>query len=124
MTRQSAIGKLGEDLACRFIRQKGYKVIERNYRLKLGEIDVVAIAPDKTLVIFEVKTVSGPDPRITAEDQMTAAKLKKFKRIAEVYVNSPRVRGLIKDDKGWRIDLLSLTINDKNCVVRHYENIF
>ena len=123
MTHQSAIGKLGEDLACRFIRQKGYRVIERNYRRPLGEIDIVTVAPDGTLVIFEVKTVSGPNPQITAEDQMTAAKLKKLKRVAEVYANTPRTQRLIKDGRGWRIDLLSLTIDDKNCVVRHYENI-
>ena len=124
MTHQSAIGKLGEDLACRFIRQKGYRVIERNYRRPMGEIDIASLAPDGTLVIFEVKTVSGPDPRITAEDQMTAAKLKKLKRVAEVYVAAPQTQRLIKDDRGWRIDLLSLTIDDKNCVVKHYENIF
>jgi putative endonuclease len=123
MTHQSAIGKLGEDLACRYLKSKGYKIIDRNYRKPLGEIDAVAIAPDKTLVIFEIKTVSGPEPQITAENQMTAAKLKKLKRIAEIYVVAPHLQQLINDDKGWRIDLLSLTIDDKNCVVRHYENI-
>jgi putative endonuclease len=123
MTHQSAIGKLGEDISCRFIRQKGYRVIERNYRRPLGEIDIIATAPDGTLVIFEVKTVSGPNPQITAEDQMTSAKLDKLKRVASVYAATPRIQNLIRENKGWRIDLLSLTINGKNCVVKHYENV-
>ena len=123
MTHQSAIGKLGEDLACRFIKDKGYRVVERNYRKPIGEIDVVGIAPDKTLVIFEVKTISGPEPYITAEDQMTSAKLTKLKRIALVYVSDPHKSKLINEDRGWRIDLLALTIVGEDCVIKHYENI-
>ncbi len=123
MTHQSAIGKLGEDMACRYLKDKGYRIIERNYRRPMGEIDTVAVAPDRTLVIFEVKTVSGPDPKITAENEMTPAKINKLKRIARVYVEGSQGEKLIKEDRGWRIDLLALTINDKNCVVKHYENI-
>jgi Holliday junction resolvase-like predicted endonuclease len=89
----------------------------------MGEIDIVGLAPDGTLVIFEVKTVSGPDPQITAEDEMTSAKIKKLKRIAEVYTSSAKGSGLTKEEMGWRIDLLALTINQKDCVVKHYENI-
>lgn len=123
MTYKSAIGKIGEDIACRFLIGKGYRIIERNYRRPMGEIDIVTLAPDKTLVLAEVKTVNGPDPRFTGEDEMTAAKIKKFKRISEIYAQSPRGRTLIKDDIGWRMDFLSLTIDGERCTVRHYENI-
>jgi len=123
MTHQSAIGKLGEDLACQFIKDEGYKIVERNYRKQLGEIDIVGIAPDKTLVIFEVKTVSGPNPYITAENQMTAAKLTKLKRIALVYTADSHNSKLINEERGWRIDLLALTISGEDCVIKHYENI-
>jgi len=49
------LGKRGENISVEFLRKKGYKIIERNYRCSLGEIDVVA--RDKNILCFvEVKT--------------------------------------------------------------------
>ena len=57
------LGKKGEDLALRFLKRRGYKIIERNYVCKLGEMDIIAQEKD-TLVFVEVKTrtsmVFGP----------------------------------------------------------------
>lgn len=69
MTEKSELGQKGEDLACVYLVEKGFKILERNYRRKWGEIDIVAVAPDKTLVFVEVKTmkggsVKGSSPRI------------------------------------------------------------
>lgn len=47
--------KLGEDLAEKFLKQKGYKIIERNFRKGYGEIDIIATFQN-TLVFIEVKT--------------------------------------------------------------------
>lgn len=49
------LGLLGEDLAVKFLKKNGYKIIERNFRSKLGEIDIVGIDKE-TLVFIEVKT--------------------------------------------------------------------
>jgi putative endonuclease len=50
-----SIGKYGEDLACKYLEEKGYKIKERNYRTFLGEIDI--ITEYKGSIIFvEVKT--------------------------------------------------------------------
>lgn len=49
------IGKYGEDLACAYLKKQGYKIIERNFRIRGGEIDIVAL-DGKTLVYVEVKT--------------------------------------------------------------------
>ena len=60
-----AIGALGERLAAEHLERAGYRIVERNYRTRYGELDIVA-AGDRCLVFCEVKTrVSGrrgPDP--------------------------------------------------------------
>lgn len=119
MTKKSKLGKFGEDLACKFLKKKGYKTIERNYWKPWGELDVVAVSPEKVLVFVEVKTVSGSVPMITGEDQMTPAKLIKFKRAAELYANSSK----LLNDKGWRVDLIAITVNGSQFDLKHYENI-
>jgi Holliday junction resolvase-like predicted endonuclease len=53
---KKAVGSTGEDLACGYLEKNGYKIISRNYRMKFGELDIIAESPDKTLVFFEVKT--------------------------------------------------------------------
>lgn len=121
MTKKSDLGKLGEDLVCQYLKKKGYKIVERNYLKPWGELDVVAVSPEKTLVIFEVKTVAGNPPFISSEDQMTKAKLKKLRRTAELYANGPGADRVGK--KGWRIDLVAITIESGKAVVKHYENI-
>jgi len=52
------VGQQGESLACRYLSRQGYRIIARNYRTKLGEIDIVAEAQG-TLVFVEVKTRRG-----------------------------------------------------------------
>ena len=55
MNQRQAFGKAGEDLAVRYLKKKGYKVLERNYTCPVGEIDIVA-RDKKTIVFVEVKT--------------------------------------------------------------------
>lgn len=52
------VGQQGESLACQYLSRQGYKVIVRNYRTKLGEIDIIA-EEQGTLVFVEVKTRRG-----------------------------------------------------------------
>ena len=51
MTYRSKLGQLGENIACRYLVENNYKIIERNFRQKWGEIDIIAKAKDKTLVL-------------------------------------------------------------------------
>ena len=57
MAKHLEIGRLGEDIACRFLKEKGFKVVERNYWKKWGEIDIVA-EKEGVLRFIEVKTVT------------------------------------------------------------------
>lgn len=122
MTYKSQLGKLGENIACKYLVDKGYKIIERNFRQPWGELDIIAKAPDKTLVFVEVKTMSNNNSvGLQPEDQLTKAKLKKLKRTASLYAGHYPEK--IKDEKGWQIDLLALTISGENYAIKHYENI-
>ena len=53
-----ARGKIGEDLACRELERRGYAILARRYRSRVGEIDIVA-SDGPTLVFVEVKTRDG-----------------------------------------------------------------
>jgi len=122
MNIKSQLGQLGEDLACEYLVKKGYKIIDRNFRQPWGELDIIAKTPDKILVFIEVKTMNeylklGLQP----EEQLTRAKLQKLKRMASLYAGHYPER--VNGQKGWRIDLLALTIIKENCDIRHYENI-
>lgn len=125
MTQKSEIGKLGEDLACEYLIKKGYRVLERNFRKPWGELDIVAKYKDGTLVIVEVKTMRE-NPSLSPEDNLTKAKLEKLKRTALLYAGSKQE--LLRDKKGWRIDLIAVSISNltnitDNYLVSHYENI-
>ena len=58
MYKNHDIGKYGEDLATKFLKQKGYYIYDKNFRCKLGEIDIIAIdnITKNELVFIEVKT--------------------------------------------------------------------
>lgn len=129
------IGRVGETVATKHLISQGYTILTRNYRKPWGEIDIISKAPDKTLVFIEVKALKS-DCRIlesfaglSPEDNLTQSKLKKLKKVCEEFANHNSA--LVEDKKGWRIDLLtvildpssSLTNNDKNCVIKHYQNI-
>ena len=130
MTEKSQLGNLGEDIACQYLVEKGFKIIGRNYRKPWGEIDIIAKSPDKTLVFVEVKTMqtSGDSANNSAkslmpEDQLTTAKLQKLQKTSQLYAGQyPK---LIKDKKGWRIDLVCINfyVDENEYDARHYENI-
>jgi putative endonuclease len=54
-SRRISFGRQGEDIALKYLKKKGYKIIEKNYRSRLGEIDIVALYKGVT-VFIEVKT--------------------------------------------------------------------
>ena len=71
--------------------------------------------------MVEVKTVWGPDPWVSAEEQMTSAKTKKFKRAASIYATN-----FLKKDtynRSFRLDVIAIELNGNDCRLEHYENI-
>jgi len=113
-------GKSGEDHAANFLRLKGYRVLERNYRVGQGEIDLIA-RRGGTLVFVEVKTRRGK-AQGTPLEAVTAHKVKRLSAAAAVYLAAhPQERG------DCRFDIVTLGPG-KNLLgllkIRHLENAF
>lgn len=114
---KTALGKKGEEIAERFLIQKGYKIIELNYRIRGGEIDIVAIDKD-SLVYFEVKTRTS-DEFGSPEESVTPRKIKHLVKTAKFYRNS---RKNLPDLE--RIDVISIDFSNPNkALVRHIQNV-
>ena len=77
------LGGRGENVAARFLRDLGYKVLIRNYKTELGEIDIIA-RDGSTIVFCEVKTRVADDP--TPEDQVNQTKHHQMTKAAKQYM--------------------------------------
>ena len=113
----SIIGKEGEEIARRYLENKGYKVIECNYRTKRAEIDIITKYKN-TLVFVEVRT-KHHEQFGTPEETITYQKRIKLKRNAAAYVHRKRYYGPC------RIDAVCLVIDENTGLKRinHYESI-
>jgi putative endonuclease len=103
ITRQ-ALGKLGEDAACRYIERLGWRVLDRNWRTREGEIDIVAL-DGSTLVLLEVRTRSGTAFG-TAAESITSSKAQKMTACAYAYLAT-----LPAPPRDWRIDVVALQVS-------------
>ncbi len=111
--QKKELGKKGEEIALRFLKKNGYRVVERNYVCKMGEVDIIAKEKD-TLVFIEVKTrtstVFGPPQlAVTSSKQMQISKAAwsflKEKRIENVKARFDVVAILIRPE-GEEIELI------------------
>lgn len=77
-------GKNGEDLACEYLKKQGYAVIERNFRIKGGEIDIIA-KDGQYLIFVEVKTRYSHEYGLPVES-ITLRKIQYLLRTARYYI--------------------------------------
>ena len=78
-------GAMGEVVAARFLRDKGYSILSSNYRCRLGEIDIIA-ADKKHLVFAEVKT-RRENARYLPREAVTVSKQRKLLQTAAMYMS-------------------------------------
>ncbi len=117
------IGKIGEDAAARELLRTGYKITERNYRTRSGEIDIIAEDADGAIVFTEVKTRSGTSFG-RASDSVGAAKRERLYKTALEYLES---KSLFERDS--RFDIIEVYYkNDRGLIliraVNHIKNAF
>ena len=116
----NATGRLGEDIAAKFIANKGFNIIARNYRRKWGEIDIVAEF-DNELHFIEVKAVSRENKNdvthetnsirnndaYRAEDNIHPTKLKRLSRTIQSYLASEGM----SSSENWHFDAITVIMN-------------
>lgn len=98
-------GSLGEKLACEYLQKLGYKILERNYRIRGGEIDIIA-RDGEYLVFIEVKTRYSHEFGLPSES-ITFWKIKSLLKTALFYTQKIKW-----GDKGYRIDFIGVDFVD------------
>ncbi len=117
MSKHLKIGELGEQKAVELIKEKGYKVLERNVENKYGEIDIVA-RDKKEMVFVEVRSKTGTNFGLP-EETIKHRKKKKLIRNAKRYINYKKI------NRSYRIDVIGVVFNKNKEVerIKHYKNI-
>jgi len=124
-TYKQKIGKIGEDVACRFLLKREFTVLERNYWKKWGEVDII-VKKDEALHFVEVKTVSGIPSKnkidkYRPEENIHPRKLKRLSRTIQTYLLEKR----IPEESIWQFDIIIIFLNQetKKARVRFLENM-
>lgn len=111
------LGVKGEELAVRFLKNNGYKIISRNFRSPIGEIDI--IAEDKGCLVFiEVKTRSG-DFFGRPFEAVNHKKMEKLKKVALYYI-----KNCCRAEMPSRFDVLSIRIDAHKPEIEHITYAF
>ena len=110
-SKASQTGAIGEEIACTFLRRKGFKIVAKNYRKPWGEIDIIAEKNGEVRFV-EVKAVTGDLEKLSREsnsyrpeEQIHPAKLKKIVRTAQLYM------AYKEDDREYQIDAVGVILD-------------
>lgn len=122
MELNEKVGEYGERVAAIYLQRKGYFILERSFRAKSGEIDIIAVWQRRVVVFVEVKTwkhdpgnVGGPS------DAVDDLKQEKITRTALMYMK----RHLLLESPG-RADVIDIVLGETphSPQIRHFENAF
>ncbi|MDT3695936.1 MAG: YraN family protein [Ignavibacterium sp.] len=120
MTKKSKkdFGKEGEEIAAKYLLEKGFEILKRNYQFSHGEIDIIAM-DGETLVFIEVKTrktLEYGEP----EYAITKKKIQQIKKVAELYLFDNEI-----EEADCRFDVIAIILgSENNPQITHYENAF
>lgn len=116
-------GSTGEEMAASYLVKKGFAIIEKNFRTKFGEIDLVCRDPSAssgqaTLVFVEVKLKVG-ERYGTPEEMINKRKIWQVSRMGELYLMKNKL------DMPMRVDMVAVVVDKEENVLRidHYENM-
>ncbi|MCK6462703.1 MAG: YraN family protein [Candidatus Pacebacteria bacterium] len=125
LTDKQKIGFAGENAAARFLMKHGFAVLDRNYRKKWGEIDIVA-KKEGIIHFVEVKAVSHETNNygkngFRPEENVHFWKLKRLSRAIQTYL----IEKDVPHETEWQIDVMAvfLDLNRKKATIRMTENV-
>lgn len=110
------IGQDGENIAVKYLKSKEYEIMDRNYKSKYGEIDIIARYKDE-IVFTEVKRRKNTDFGL-ASQSVDIRKQEKIIKSAQIYISEK----CMDFDYSFRFDVLEIT--GKNLQIHHIENAF
>jgi putative endonuclease len=114
---KQVLGKEGERVAEQYLKNKGYKLVERNYRCPVGELDLIVL--DRRVVVFvEVKTRSGHGYGSPLE-AVEFRKQRKMIQVAQYFLNAKKLH-----QRDARFDVVGISWPGREPVVEHVENAF
>ena len=113
-------GALGEEVAANFLIARGYRILERNFRCKGGEVDIIARAPgDKSLVFIEVKARKGLTYGVP-QLAVTPFKQRQISKAALTWLSVKRLH-----DSNARFDVIAILLHtDAPHNIEHIQNAF
>ena len=121
ITEKRTKGNIGEEIASKYLKSNGYKILQRNYENNFGEIDIVA-KKGSEVVFVEVKSQKKREESLRKtseypERNVTPQKQRKLIRTAEYYL----IENKYKDDAKWRIDVIGVQLDyeTRRAEVRH-----
>ncbi|MHC4558013.1 MAG: YraN family protein [Planctomycetota bacterium] len=119
LAEKKLLGQWGEKRCEKFLKRKGLKMLARNFSCKTGEIDLIMVDTDGTIVFVEVKTRAdesfGP-----SESAVTGAKKARMLRAARYFLATHNI-----EDRPFRFDVVTIVLGEKGRPqIRHYENAF
>ena len=114
-----SIGKLGEQIACIYLQKKGYKIIERNFRCKTGEIDIIASRPNNSISFVEVKCRVGKNHGMPYES-VTSGKQKRLYSAIQLYI----LQNKLSESK-LNIEVISIILNPDKSIgeIKHFDDL-
>ncbi len=116
MAQHNQLGKEGETAACNFLIEKDYKIVERNYRHRRNEVDIIAMYENE-LIAVEVKSRSSTyfgNP----EDFITATQIQSIVKAIDAYIQKKDL------DVEVRFDVISIIKINNDLNIEHIENAF
>ena len=118
MNNRQLLGKYGEDIACKYLCDNGYKIIERNFLCMQGEIDIIAYDISlKELVFFEVKTRKNFRYGNPSE-AVTKIKKRHIIKTIEYYLFSKCINEVFI-----RIDVIEIVFNKNTYKLNHLKKV-
>jgi putative endonuclease len=119
LTDRQALGKWGQRRCEKFLKRKGLKILTRNFSSKSGEIDLIMVDSDRSIVFVEVKTRTDEEFAPT-EDVVNKPKMDKMAKTARYFLSAHEI-----ENRPYRFDVVTVILGQSGpAQIRHYKNAF